>query len=141
MFVYAIWVYGFWFLTVLLRFLRLFLDISCDFRIHVMIWDSFIKLMAWVFIYQNVGYSVCFILWIHLMIQSKLDIFCDLCKNGFVEWFKQFLKQSRAYLRFACENFKICVMSMRICCYDLVGVDSKTLEPFIFIYFVYVFFC
>jgi len=30
---------------------------------------------------------------------------------------------------------------MRICSYDLVGVDSKTLEPFIFINFVYVFFC
>jgi len=29
---------------------------------------------------------------------------------------------------------------MRICSYDLVGVDSKTLEPFIFIIFVYVFF-
>jgi hypothetical protein len=30
---------------------------------------------------------------------------------------------------------------MGICSYDLVGVDSKTLEPFIFIIFVYVFFC
>jgi hypothetical protein len=29
-------------------------------------------------------------------------------------------------------------MSMRICSYDLVGVDSKTLEPFIFIIFVFV---
>jgi len=32
-------------------------------------------------------------------------------------------------------------MSMRLGCYDLVSVDSKTLEPFIFIIFVYVFFC
>jgi len=30
---------------------------------------------------------------------------------------------------------------MRIGCYDLVSVDSKTLDPFIFIIFVYVFFC
>jgi len=29
-------------------------------------------------------------------------------------------------------------MSMRLGCYDLVGVDSKTLEPFIFICSVYV---
>jgi hypothetical protein len=29
---------------------------------------------------------------------------------------------------------------MRICSYDLEGVDSKTLEPFIFINFVYVLF-
>jgi len=29
---------------------------------------------------------------------------------------------------------------MRIFCYDLEGVDSKTLDPFIFINFVYVFF-
>jgi hypothetical protein len=29
---------------------------------------------------------------------------------------------------------------MRIGCYDLVSVDSKTLEPFIFINFVYVLF-
>jgi len=29
---------------------------------------------------------------------------------------------------------------MRICSYDLVSVDSKTLDPFIFIYFVYVLF-
>jgi hypothetical protein len=28
---------------------------------------------------------------------------------------------------------------MRIGCYDLVSVDSKTLEPFTFICFVYVF--
>jgi hypothetical protein len=32
------------------------------------------------------------------------------------------------------------VMSMRLCCCDLVGVDSKTLDPFIFINFVYVLF-
>jgi hypothetical protein len=31
-------------------------------------------------------------------------------------------------------------MSMRLGCYDLVGVDSKTLDPFIFIIFVYVLF-
>jgi len=30
---------------------------------------------------------------------------------------------------------------MRIGCYYLVSVDSKTLDPFIFINFVYVFFC
>jgi len=30
---------------------------------------------------------------------------------------------------------------MRLGCCDLVGVDSKTLDPFIFIIFVYVFFC
>jgi hypothetical protein len=30
---------------------------------------------------------------------------------------------------------------MRIGYYDLVSVDSKTLDPFIFIIFVYVFFC
>jgi hypothetical protein len=33
------------------------------------------------------------------------------------------------------------VMSMRLGCCDLVSVDSKTLDPFIFINFVYVFFC
>jgi hypothetical protein len=32
-------------------------------------------------------------------------------------------------------------MSMKIGCCDMVGVDSKTLDPFIFIIFVYVFFC
>jgi multisubunit Na+/H+ antiporter MnhB subunit len=35
-------------------------------------------------------------------------------------------------------------MNMRICCYDLVGMDSKTLVPFILLYFIlyliYVFF-
>jgi hypothetical protein len=31
-------------------------------------------------------------------------------------------------------------MSMRLGYYDLVGVDSKTLDPFIFINFVYVLF-
>jgi len=30
------------------------------------------------------------------------------------------------------------VMSMRLGCCDLVSVDSKTLDPFIFIIFVYV---
>jgi hypothetical protein len=39
-------------------------------------------LIAWVFIYQNVGYSLCFVLRIHLMIWFKPDIFCDLCKEG-----------------------------------------------------------
>jgi hypothetical protein len=38
-------------------------------------------------------------------------------------------------------ELEICAMSMRLCCYDLVGVDSKTLDPFIFIIFVYVFSC
>jgi hypothetical protein len=27
------------------------------------------------------------------------------------------------------------LMNMRICCYDLVGVDSKTLVPFLLFYF------
>jgi len=41
------------------------------------------------------------------------------------------------------ENFEYVLMNMRICCYDLVGVDSKTLVPYlliIFILLVYVFF-
>jgi hypothetical protein len=52
-----------------------------------------------------------------------------------------FCSKSRTYLRFAFKNLKICVMSMRLGCYDLVSVDSKTLDSFIFINFVYVFFC
>jgi len=49
-------------------------------------------------------------------------------KNGFIEWFKRFLKKNRAYLRFVCEYV---LMNMRICNYDLVGVDSKILEPYL----------
>jgi hypothetical protein len=33
------------------------------------------------------------------------------------------------------ENFGCLLMNMRICCYDLVGVDSKTLVPFLLFYF------
>jgi hypothetical protein len=29
---------------------------------------------------------------------------------------------------------------MRICCYDLVGVDSKTLVPFLLFYFILFYF-
>jgi hypothetical protein len=33
------------------------------------------------------------------------------------------------------ENFKYVLMNMRICCYDLVSVDSKTLVPYLLIIF------
>jgi hypothetical protein len=33
------------------------------------------------------------------------------------------------------ENFGCVLMNMRICCYDLVGVDSKTLVHFLLFYF------
>jgi hypothetical protein len=37
------------------------------------------------------------------------------------------------------ENFGCVLMNMRIYCYDLVGVDFKTLVPFILFYFIYLF--
>jgi len=59
---------------------------------------------------------------------GEYQVYFLICvKNGFIEWFKRFLKQSRTYLKFVCENFKYVLMSMEICCYDLVGVISKTL--------------
>jgi hypothetical protein len=40
------------------------------------------------------------------------------------------------------ENFGYVLMNMKICCYDLEGVDSKTLIPFFFVllYFILFFF-
>jgi hypothetical protein len=41
------------------------------------------------------------------------------------------------------ENFGCVLMNMRICCCDLVGMDSKTLVPYLWLflfYLVYVFF-
>jgi hypothetical protein len=38
------------------------------------------------------------------------------------------------------ENFGCVLMNMRICCYDLVGVDSKTLVHFLLFYFTLFFY-
>jgi hypothetical protein len=38
------------------------------------------------------------------------------------------------------ENFGYVLMNMRICCYDLVGVDSKTLILFLLFYFIFFYF-
>jgi hypothetical protein len=62
--------------------------------------------------------------------------------NGFIEWFNYFFKHSRTYIRVVWWELQCVLMNMRICCYDLVGVDSKTLVPFLLFYFTlfYVFF-
>jgi hypothetical protein len=87
--------------------------------------DDLVKNRVFIVIYSLNGYNGWF--------EEHRVSFLICVKNGFIEWFKRFLKQSRIYLRFVCENFKYVLMSMRICCYDLVSVDSKTLEPYLLI--------
>jgi len=38
------------------------------------------------------------------------------------------------------ENFGYVLMNMKICCYDLEGVDSKTLIPFFFVLLYFILF-
>jgi len=83
-----------------------FLDIFCDSRIHLMFW-------------------------------FKLDFFCDLCK----EWIHgmiliKYLKHSKTYQWFLLWELCINIDEHGICCYDLVGVDSKTLISFLLFYFI-----
>jgi hypothetical protein len=64
------WIFG---------YLLWFSDTCDDLRIVSFNW--FIRF----FIYQNIRYSLCIVLRIHLMIRFKPDIFCDLCKER-IHW-------------------------------------------------------
>lgn len=88
-------------ILLLFNFWDYFLDIYCDFRIHVMIWElshlidcldfSFIKTLD-IHCVSFYGY----IWWFG----SNLISFVICTKNGFSEWFNEFLKHSRIYKSF-----------------------------------------
>jgi len=110
---------GFWFLIVLLPFtyqkrkkncstsiplLRWILGIYCDFRIHVMIWGlvGFYLSKPWVFI------MFCSTGTFDDLVKNRVS-FLICSKNGFIEWFKRFLKQSRTNIRFVWWELQMCV--------------------------------
>lgn len=116
----SLWV---WFLIVLLRFS--WNDVLISLVVSGYKWwcgISFIKSVAWFFIYQNIGHSLCVVWLIHCFIGSNEDIHCDwmihwmfgfqlvlfvICAmNEIIEWSKWFLKQCRAYLRFIRDNLE-----------------------------------
>jgi hypothetical protein len=120
------------------------LDIYCDLRIHVMIWDSFINwLLGFLFIktldihcVSFYGYIWCFGLnWISFVICAK---------NGFIEWFNEFLKYSRTYIRFVWWELWMCIDEHENMLLWFGGYRFQNLSIFSFVfillYLVYIFF-
>jgi hypothetical protein len=122
-----------------------FLDIYCDFRIHVMIWDKshLIDCLNFSFIRTLDIHCVSFNGYIWWFGLNRIS-FVICAKNGFSEWFNEwfneFLKHSRTCIRFVRWELWICIDTMRICCYDLVGVDFKTSVLFLLFSFILFYF-
>jgi hypothetical protein len=122
-----------------------FLDIYCDFRIHVMIWDKshLIDCLDFSFIKTLDIHCVSFYGYIWWFGLNRIS-FVICAKNGFSEWFNEFFKDSRTYIRFERWELRICIHNHENMLLWFSGCGFQNLSTFffcfVFIYFSYVFF-